>query len=50
VCLVLAQMIGAKLVGLSVEVFGEILHNSQVTFYGTLGIVPTLEFLQHHFA
>jgi hypothetical protein len=50
VCLVLAQMFGSELVGRLVEVLGEILHDSQVPFYGTLGVITTLEFLQHHFS
>jgi hypothetical protein len=32
------------------EVLGEVLHDAQVAFYGTVGIVTTLEFLQHHFS
>src|ERR1035437_656698 len=47
VCLVLAQMIGSELVGWLMEVLGEVLHDSQVPFYGTLSIITTLEFLQH---
>jgi hypothetical protein len=48
--LVLAKMVRAKLVGALVEVFGEVLHDSQVAGYGILGVITTLEFLQHHFA
>ncbi len=47
--LVLAQMVGSELVGSLMEVLGEVLHDSQVAFYGTLGVITTLEFLQHHF-
>ena len=43
-------MFGPELVGRLVEVLGEILHDSQVPFYGTLSIITTLEFLQHHFS
>ena len=47
VCLILAQMIGSELIGRLMEVLGEVLHDSQVPFYGTLGVITTLEFLQH---
>ena len=40
--LVLAQVFRSKLVGRLVEVLGEVLHDSQVPFYGTLGIITTL--------
>jgi len=46
--LVLAQVFRSELVGRLVEVLGEVLHDSQVPFYGTLGLITTLEFLQHH--
>jgi hypothetical protein len=42
VCLVLAQVLRSELVGWLVEVLGEVLHDSQVAFYGTLGIITTL--------
>src|ERR1035437_2948690 len=45
--LILAKMIGSELVGRLMEVLGEVLHDSQVPFYGTLGVITTLEFLQH---
>src|SRR6185436_19705577 len=48
--LVLLQMFRSEFVGRLVEVLGEVLHDSQVAFYGTLGIITTLEFLQHHFS
>jgi hypothetical protein len=43
-------MIGSELVGRLMEVLGEVLHDSQVPFYGTLGVITTLEFLQHLFS
>jgi hypothetical protein len=48
--LVLPQMVGSKFVGRLLEVLGKVLHDSQVAFYGILGVITTLEFLQHHFS
>src|ERR1700676_4487461 len=48
--LVLAQVFRPEFVGRLVEVLGEVLHDSQVPFYGTLGVITTLEFLQHLFS
>jgi hypothetical protein len=39
-----------EFIGRLMEVFGEFPNNPQIPFYSTLSIVPTLEFLQHHFS
>jgi hypothetical protein len=47
VSLILADMLGAELRGRAVEVLGEVAHRKQVHLCGFLGVVATLEFLQH---
>ena len=39
-----------QLVGRLVEVLGEGLHRPDVRLYGSLRVITTLEFLQHHFS
>ena len=48
--LILAQVLRAELVGGLMEMVGEFLHYPNVGFYGSLSVVTTLEFLQHHLA
>jgi hypothetical protein len=48
--LVLAQVLRAELVGGLVKMVGEFLHYPNIGFYGSLGVITTLEFLQHDFA
>jgi hypothetical protein len=38
------------LVGGATEVLGKFLHGAQVGLSSTLGVITTLEFLQHHFS
>ena len=48
--LVTAQFVEPKLVRRLPEVLGELGHRSKVMADRTIGIVSTLEFLQHHLA
>jgi hypothetical protein len=48
--LVLTNLFRAKLVWGSVKVPREIADDSSVGFCGTMGVITTLELLQHHFA
>ena len=48
--LILAQVLLAELVGGLMEMVGEFLHYPNVGSYGSLGVITTLEFLQHDFA
>ena len=43
-------MFQAKPVGRGLEMLGESLYRFQVCLYGSLGVISTLEFFQHHFA
>src|SRR6202051_5035150 len=45
--LVLADMFRAKLIGSTMKVFSKLLDREQVRFYGSRGIVATLEFFEH---
>jgi hypothetical protein len=45
-----ADMLKSKPIGLSVEVFRECFYCVQVSAYGSLRVIPTPEFLQHHFS
>jgi hypothetical protein len=48
--LVAAQLVEPQLIGRLAEVLGELGHRSQVMADCMIGIVTTLEFLQHHLA
>src|SRR5271168_2057717 len=48
--LVLADVIGSKLLGRTTEVPGELLHCTQVRPYGVRRVVTTLEFVEHQLA
>jgi hypothetical protein len=48
--LVAADLGGSKLFGTLIEVLGEIANNLQIRTCCSLGVITTLEFLQHHFA
>src|SRR3974390_2225235 len=48
--LVLADGVRAQAIGRAVEVLGEALDEANVTLCGSLRVMTTLEFLQHHFA
>src|SRR5436853_5861309 len=48
--LVLADVLRSKAIGRAVEVLGEPLDEANVTPRGSLRIMTTLEFFQHHFA
>ena len=48
--LVGADLLRTQLIRGATEVFGKILDRAEVVLYGSLGVVATLEFLQHHFA
>ena len=43
-------MVSTQLIWRTMEVPGEILHDLQVSVYGSLRVITTLEFLQHHFS
>ena len=43
-------VIGPELIGWTLKMLGEIPQRADVSVYGTLGIVTTLEFFQHHFS
>ena len=45
---ILADLIGSELIGSRVVVLGEIPDDPEVRFRGILGVITTLEFLQHH--
>src|SRR5215831_15008097 len=47
--LVLTNLFRTKPVGCTVKMLGEILDDSSVGFCGTMRVMTTLEFLQHHF-
>src|SRR3954469_30464 len=42
------DLFGSELVRRAMKVFSEGLHNFQVALHGSLRVIPTLEFLQHH--
>jgi hypothetical protein len=42
------HVLGPKPIGLLVEIRSQLLNRADVSPHGTLGIVSTLEFLQHH--
>src|SRR6266849_3766962 len=48
--LILAQVLWTEPVGRLMEMPGELLDDPDVGFYGTLSVITTLEFFQHHFA
>jgi hypothetical protein len=48
--LILAQVMWTEPVGRLMEMPGEFLDDPDVGFYGTLSVITTLEFFQHHFA
>src|ERR1700733_11704886 len=48
--LILAQVLRTEPVGRLMEMPGEFLDDPDVGFYGTLSVITTLEFFQHHFA
>ena len=48
--LVLANMSRSQAIGRAVEVLGEPLDEANVTLCGSLRVMTSLEFLQHHFA
>lgn len=45
-----ADMLKSKTIGLCVEVFRECFYCVRVSAYGSLRVIPTLEFLQHQFS
>jgi len=45
-----ADMFKSETIGLCVEVFRKCLYCVEVSAYGSLRVIPTLEFLQHHFS
>jgi len=49
-CLVLADVLRSQAIGRAVEVLSEPLDQTNVTSRGTLRVMTSLEFLQHHFA
>src|SRR5207253_2515574 len=44
------DVVFTKLVWRTMEVTGEVFHDFQISVYGSLRVITTLEFLQHHFA
>jgi len=48
--LVVADVVEAELLGGAVEVFGELLDTQQVGSSGSLGVITTLEFIEHRFS
>ena len=48
--LVVADMIQRKLIGRAVKILGEIGHSMQVCSWRILGVIPTLELIEHHFS
>jgi hypothetical protein len=48
--LVFANVLGAQTVWKTLEASREILHYPDVTAYGSVSVIATLEFLQHHFS
>src|SRR5579864_843453 len=48
--LVLADVLRSQAIGRAVEVLGEALDEANVTLCGSLRVMTTLEFFQHHFA
>jgi len=48
--LILANVLRSQLVRSTMEVLGELLQNERVGFYGILGVISALEFLQHQFS
>jgi len=48
--LVLANVLRSQAIGRAVEVLGEPLDQANVTLCGSLRVMTSLEFLQHHFA
>ncbi len=50
ISLIGADLLRPKLVGGTMEIVGEGLHDLQVAFHGSLRVITTLELFQHHFA
>ena len=50
VYLISANLFWSKLIRWAMEIFSKGRHYFQVAIYGSLGVIPTLEFLQHHFS
>jgi hypothetical protein len=48
--LVSANVFWPKLIRWAIEIFGKGCHDLQVAIYGSLRVIPTLEFLQHRFS
>ena len=48
--LLLAEVLGAQLIRRSVEVAGEIRDRTEIAAGGTLSVIATLEFFEHHLA
>ena len=48
--LVAADLFRAELIRGTMEMFGKGLHRVQVVLYGSLRVIATLEFFQHHLA
>jgi hypothetical protein len=48
--LILADVVRSQLVRRAVKVKGKLGNCTQVTVYGSLSVITTLEFLEHHFA
>src|SRR6201998_1213879 len=48
--LVFANLLGAQTVWRTLEASREIFHYTDVTAYGSFGVITTLEFVQHHFS
>src|SRR5262249_35998752 len=48
--LVLTNLFWAKLVGRAMKILREIMDDPNVGFCGTMRVITSLEFLQHHFA
>jgi hypothetical protein len=48
--LILANVLWSQLVWSTMEVLGELFQNERVGFYGILGVISPLEFIQHQFS
>jgi hypothetical protein len=46
----LPDVVDTELIGRLFEITGKLLHRADVGVYGTLSVIATLEFFQHHFA
>jgi hypothetical protein len=46
----LSDVLGSELIRRPMEIFRELPQSERMGFYDSLGIITTLEFLQHHFA